>query len=366
MRTVPVSGVPHPLADATGDAVVTESRSPVVFLSQGRASLAATARAADRPVVLVTDELSVLTPAFAEVWRDAGAAWVVREAGGTLREGFTGRIVPTVESVFTATPAASIDDVSVGFLRPSPATAIELVGVVSVRHRARETTLLGAAAERLVAASAGESLRGWGPHEPVGLPWDRQELTRFLRGRMPGDAAIVATARGAVATITARRTGQGVEEITRTVSSAGVPSSAAFERRVAASTAALADLAATGMPLAGMLLARPGRADLCVPPLLPLPPTPLALLIGPPGVKTLRLDVQRMAERFGATVVGRNRIPGLLFPLGRLGEPTWQRLDEILGTMDRGLLDEALGRTAGLLRDAARQGNGTLGGHRVG
>lgn len=353
MRTVPTSGVPHPLADASGDAVVTETRSPVVFLSQGRVSLLAAARDAGRPVILVTDEHSVLTPAFAEVWREAGAAWVVREAGGMLREGLTGRTLPTVESVLTATPARSLDDVSTRFLRPTAATAVELAAVLSVRHRARDTTLLGAAAERL-ADAAETPLTGWGPHEPVGLPWDRAGLTAFLRGRMPADAAVVVTGPGTAGTVTARRTGQGVEEITRVVASAGVPSSAAFERRLAAATQALAGLASTAMPLAGMLLARPGRTDLCLPPLLPLPPTPLALLIGPPGVKDLALDTGRMTAEFGAIVVGRPRIPGLLFPLGRLGEPTWLRLDAILGTVDRGLLDRALGRTADLLRSAAR------------
>ena len=73
-----------------------------------------------------------------------------------------------------------------------------------------------------------------------------------------------------------------------------------------------------------------------------------------------------MTAEFGAVVVGRPRIPGLLFPLGRMGEPTWLRLDAILGTVDRGLLERTLGRTADLLRHAARSGTEQGGDARVG
>ena len=94
-----LSAVRHPLLDFAGHIgdqsggtayAATESRSPVIFLNAGRVSLLAQAQHEGRRVVLVTDELSCLTPAFAEVWREAGAAWVVRSPNG-LREGFTGR-----------------------------------------------------------------------------------------------------------------------------------------------------------------------------------------------------------------------------------------------------------------------------------
>ena len=81
MREQSLSAVRHPLLDFGGSAegqegagmayAATESRSPVIFLNAGRISLLAQAREQGRRVVLVTDELSCLTPAFAEVWREA-------------------------------------------------------------------------------------------------------------------------------------------------------------------------------------------------------------------------------------------------------------------------------------------------------
>src|SRR5215211_1998478 len=104
----------------------TESRSPVIFLNAGRVSLLALAREEARRVVLVTDELSLLTPAFAEVWREAGAAWVVRSQNG-LREGFSGRRLVHIGEVFTASAIRSVDDVDLDFLRPVPATSVQIM-----------------------------------------------------------------------------------------------------------------------------------------------------------------------------------------------------------------------------------------------
>jgi hypothetical protein len=58
------------------------------------------------------------------------------------------------------------------------------------------------------------------------------------------------------------------------------------------------------------------------------------------------LPVAELEARFGAEQVGRPRIPGLLFSLGSLGDPTWQRLDDILATFPRDRLDEVLGLSA--------------------
>ncbi len=143
MRGLSTAAVSHPLVDFGGDGfVATESRSPVVFLTAGRVSLLTAAAAEDRRVVLVTDELSMLTPAFVEVWREAGAAWVVRSPRG-LREGFSGRRLSDIGEVFTDPGVRTIDDIDLGFLRPSPATGVEVLVVVSLRHRPRSSTLLG-------------------------------------------------------------------------------------------------------------------------------------------------------------------------------------------------------------------------------
>jgi len=339
----PRATVVHPYADFSGPGfVATESRAPVVFLNAGRVSLLSQAAADQRRVVLVTDELCQLSPAFAEVWREAGAGWVVRSAGG-LREGFSGRRLDTVGEVFTAAPLYRVDDLDLGYLRPVPFTAVEVSAVVSLRHRPRDTTVLGAPLTRLAELTTGAPPQLWGAHEPAGNPWDRDQLTGFLRELMPGPGLVVASSPAFSATLTAQRTSEGVEEITQVTASLGLPDEAEFERRRAELVGFLGELADTSMPLVGLLLARAGRQDLLVPPLLQAPPTPLALLIGPPAVRSMRIGVDTMVERFDALPVGRPRIPGLLFSLGTLGENTWIRLDEILAAVGTDQVNEALG-----------------------
>ena len=343
MREVAVGLVPHPLLDFGGEGfAATESRAPVIFLTAGRISLLAQAAGEGRTVVLVTDELSRLTPAFAAVWREAGGGWVVRSPAG-LREGFSGRRLSSVADVLTASPVRTVDDVDLGFLRPSVADAVVVTALISLRHPARGATRLGRPATMLAELATGRAPRVWGAHEPAGNRWDTDELTAFARSQMPGPVLLLSAAAGFSANLTVQRTSSGLEEITEAQLSLGVPSTLAFEDQRIRLLRLLTELAETAMPLIGLVLARPGRADLMIPPQLSPPPTPLALLIGPPGVRAMGIDVDTMVARFGAVRVGRPRIPGLLFSLGTLGESTWSRLNEILTALGREQVAEVLG-----------------------
>jgi hypothetical protein len=353
MRGQSLTSVRHPLLDFGGtfDAqpetgptgyAATESRSPVIFLNAGRISLLSQARDEGRRVVLVTDELSYLTPAFAEVWREAGAAWVVRGRNG-LREGFTGRRLSEIGEVFTATGIRGVDEIDLGFLRPSPATAVQVMAVISLRHKARATTRLGGPVTGLARFAGGAPPRAWGAHEPAGNLWSREDLTGFAQSQMPGPVLVVAAGVRFRSTIVVQRTKVGIEEITEAHLSLGVPSTVAFEDHRRRLLRYLSDLAENAMPLVGLIMARPGREDLLIPALLQHPPTPMALLIGPPGVRALDLSIDLMRRQFGAVSVGRLRIPGLLFSLGSLGEPTWPALDAILTAMGGDQLNEILG-----------------------
>ena len=343
MRESTAGPVEHPLLDFGGEGfAATETRTPVVFLSAGRVSLLAAAQAAGKRAVLVTDELCVLTPALATVWREAGAGWVVRSRSG-LREGFSGRRLDSVADLLVATRVQEIDDVDLGFLRPTPADAVQVSVVVSLRHRARTDTLLGGPAEALAQLASGRPPRVWGPHEPAGQPWSRAQLTEFARSQMPGPVLVLTSGDGIVSTVQVQRTASGLEEITEAQLSLGVPTTVDFADQRRRLVDWLADLTATAMPLIGLVLARPGRADLMVPPVLTHPPTPLALLVGPPGVRALGIDADDMVRRLGALRVGRPRIPGLLFSLGTLGDPGWDRLDAVLDAIGRDKVAEATG-----------------------
>lgn len=349
-------GVSHPLADSIGGGfVVTESRAPVIFLTAARVNLLTSARDAGSDVILVTDERSALTPAFAEVWRAAGATWVVRSVDRSLRDGFSGRRLTDLADSLSRRRVAELDEVAVDFLRAEPSTSLELLVNVSVRHRARATTTIGGVAEEVAMLANGRPPALWGAHEPTGTLWDRAALTSYARALMPRDAFVVTTGEGFTATLTARRTSEGIEEITQAHVALGTPSTLEFETQRAAAVSMLGRVAATSMPLVGLVMARPARRDSLIAPVLQHPPVPLALLIGPPGVKSLGLSVRAMGERFGAAIVGKPRVPGLLFELGTMGEATWQRLDDILSAIDTAALTEVFGSQSTTLLNAAQR-----------
>jgi Family of unknown function (DUF6177) len=328
----------------------------VIGLNGGRISLLGLAAEHHVRAVLITDGGSALTPAFAEVWREAGAAWVVRSENG-LREGFSGRRLAEIAEVFRGAPPGDIDEIDPGFLEPAPATAVRVLALVSLRHRAQPTTVLGEPASRLAEVLTRHPPSVWGAWEPAGNRWDRTELTAFVRQQMPGPVVVVGSGPRSTATITVQRTDRGVEEVSQIHAELGSPEPGRFDSIRLQILTYLSDLAAAAMPLVGLVLARPGPPDLLVRSQIMVPPTPLALLIGPPGVRGLKLDISALIERFGALAVGRPQIPGLLFQLHGSPPDPWSRLDEIVTAIGRDRLSEVLGLTPQLITGPATPAN---------
>lgn len=366
IHALPTDNIPHPLADQVGQAldgtrwVATETRSRIVHLSAGRMNLLAIAARDQRRAVLISDELSSLTPGFARIWRESGGAWVVRQADGGLRTGFGGRRIDRIEQAWTEPLPQSLDDYSVSFLRPSGADILQVTTIIGLRHPARESTLLGEPMDQLNDLVLGNRPIAWGPVEPVAESWDRRRLTDAIRAEMPRLTTAVAAGGDLSATIGAQRTKFGVEEIEQIVTGIGTPDEAQFSPVRARLADVFRRVAETGMPLVGLQLVRPGRRDLTVPPYLLPPPVPLTLFIGAPAVRSFGLDVALMRERLGAEVVGRPRLPALLFDLGPIdfesvGLESWQQLDKILGALNPELLEEALGMAAGSLSTARHE-----------
>jgi hypothetical protein len=357
-REVPISGLGHPLADRVGSApdgtgwTAVETRSRVVWFNPGRANLLAMAVEGGRRPVLISDEQSLLTTGFAWIWREGGGSWVVREAAGGLRNGFDGRRVDEIPDAWTLPPPSAVEEMAVNYLRPVPAETLQISVTVALRHRAGRSPVLGGPVAALSESLLGRPPRSWGPHEPVGRPWDRAQLTDLVRQEMPNEATVFVAGDGLTATVSAQRTDHGVEEITRIVLATGSPDLAELAEIRSRLSDVLASLAATAMPLIGLVLARPGRRDLLVPPFLQAASVPLMLLVGAPAVRSFGLDVAGLRDRYGAQVVGRPRIPALLVDLGSEGTQAWQRLDEVLSAFDRERLDEALGMSTDALAAA--------------
>ncbi len=355
--------VPHPLVDIAGETwTATETRARAVRLTPARIDLLRRCREAERTPVLISDELSRLTPALASVWRDAGGRWVVREPDGSLRDGFTGRRASSIDEAVTAPAVTDPDAVSRRALAVARPDQVVVRIEAAVRHRARSTTVLGRLAEDAARAVIGESPGSFGAAEPAATRWDRRELTAFARSTMPDDAFLVVAGRAMTGTITARRTRHGIEELTSLHLGTGTPSTIDYARRRDALAAALTDIAATEQPLSIMTFAALGDASLTVAPAVPLLPTPELLLIGAPAVRSMRIDVEGHVTRHGARVVGRPRTPALLYQLGSLGDRTWERLDALLADIDRDALSAALGTTGSAVVEGHRPSERTADG----
>lgn len=348
----------HPAVDRSdGHIIVTETRADVAYLSEARADLLIAASAAGRPVLLVSDEVTRLTYPMREALRDAGGFWVVRGTDGTLRDGLDGRRLERLADAVDGRRLTSPDDVAVRYLRPEPAEAVQLVISQSVRHKAAATTLLGGTAELFAEHLTGSLPHGWGAHEPAVVAWDRSRLTELSRTRMPNETTVMVaggTHRPLVGTIRTARTAHGLEETTQLMVAVGPPGSDEARAAVDALPAVVAGLATHHMPLFGLVMARTGRRDLTFPSVLEAPPTPLGMLVGPPGVRDLELDVQGMADRLGARVVGRPRIPGLYFPLGTFERPGWERFDAVLEALGPERVRAVLGDAGGPLEEVRR------------
>ncbi|TDN45728.1 hypothetical protein EDF64_102137 [Curtobacterium flaccumfaciens] len=352
----------HPLVDSAGDGSIRyESRARTVRLGRAQADLLATAVAEGARPILVTDGHSVVTEAFRQALVESGGSWVVRGDDG-LRNGLDGRRLDAFTDAVHAGPPTSVQDVAVGFLRPWTPTADQLVVSVSVRHRAADETVLGATTELLATELAGAAPTGWGTHEPADRAWDRRTLTEAARARMPDPTRFLAVGSAAAplaVTVTAQRTGDGVEELTTGLLSVGALGDAVSEMRVAAVPQVLGRLATTQLPLFALVLRRPGRADLAQAPRLAAPPLPVAMLIGAPAVRQLDLDVEGMRDRFGAVVAGRPRIPALVLPFGRHGDrgPV-EELAAVIDHIGRDRVADAVGmddRTREQVQRAAEQ-----------
>lgn len=358
---VSTENIAHPLADRVGQAtdgtpwVATETRSRIVHLSSARMNLLAIAARDNRRAVLISDELTSLTPAFSRLWQQSGGSWVVRQNDGGLRNGYGGRRIDRIEQAWTEPLPRGVDDFSVGFLRPSGADILQVTTIVGLRHPARESTLLGEPLDRLNDLVLGGVPLAWGATEPVGEPWNRRRLTDTIQAEMPRQTTVVAAGWNVSATIAAQRTRLGVEEMQHIVTGIGTPDQTGLAGVRARLADVLRRVAETGMPLVGIQLLRPGRRDLTIPPYLLPPPAPLTLFIGAPAVRGFGLDVAQMQERYDAEVVGRPRLPALLFDLGAAGFESWQRLDRILGGLNPELLEASLGIGAGSLAEVRDQ-----------
>lgn len=324
----------HPLVDGSGPGwVATETRADVIALTVAMSDLLGRAAAEGSRPIVVSGEFARMTRPLAEALSAVQGHWVIRTSGDGCYDARTGLRLDRPEDVLG--PRSS--DVHPGFLRGALATRLQVVTTVSTRHRVSRPVRLGGVVEAAAEAFAGGVPTAWGATEPLVAPWSRDELTEYSRRRVPLDSRWAAVASGGhplVATLQVARTSEGLEETTHVWADVAGPGEDRAGAIAGEARELLARIAGIGMPLLGVSLAAIGAPDLTRRPIATPPPEPLALLVGPPGVRALGLDPRRWASDFGAAVVGSPRLPAVLVSLGGASGGGWSRLAEVLGSLD--------------------------------
>lgn len=337
--------VPHPLTDAAdADWTATETHARVVSLSVAMSDFLH--RAADdlRHPIVVTGPHSRMTEPLREALAGVGGHWVVRMAADSFYDARTGLTLSRPADVLLARTGGRT--ASPEFVRSAVSTRMRIVTTFSTRHRANRDVQLGAVADALATAYTGAPPVTWGATEPVVAPWSRPQLTEYSRRRMPQDSRWIVSGdreHPLVGTIAISRTAEGVEETTRL----NVDRGAVGDDRHAALTddavEALTRAAAHAMPLIGLAIAHVGAPDLSARPLAGVPPQPLALVIGPPGLRRLGVDARTWVSGLGGRLVGRPRLPSALIPLGSAQEDGWDRVSHVLASLDADRTADVLG-----------------------
>lgn len=355
------TSIDHPLLDGRGPGwVATETRADVVALTVGMSDFLHRVVATGEHPIVVSAEFSRMTQPLAEALSAVGGHWVVRTADDGCFDARNGVRLDRPEAVL-ASPALSQAGVHLAFVRPAIATRLQLVATVSTRHRVTRPVRLGGVLEAASEAFADAAPAAWGPTEPLVASWDRDDLTERTRRRMPLDSRWAAVTPGEhpfVGTLQVARTTEGLEETTRVWADVAGSGEPRIEGIAQEARAFLASAAGIGMPLLGVAFAAIGSPDLARRAVAAPPPEPLALLIGPPGVRASGVDPKRWAADFGAAVVGSPRLPGVLVALGSAAGGGWQRLGEVLGTLDPARVAELLTlspRVAAQLRDRSHE-----------
>jgi len=340
--------VTHPLLDGRGEGwAATETRADVVALTVGMSDfLHRVSTAGERPIV-VSGEFSRMTQPLAEALSSVQGHWVIRTADGGCYDARTGAPLDEPAAALALPPHPTRNGVHAAFTRAAVTTRLQVVATVSTRHRVSRPVRLGGVLEAASERFADRAPDAWGPTEPLVAPWDRDDLTEGTRRRMPLDSRWAAVTAGTVtsgtvtsddhpviATLHHARTAEGIEETTRVWADVAGPGDDRADGIGLAAREFLARAAGIGMPLLGVAFAALGSPDLARRSTAAMQPEPLALLIGPPGVRAAGIDPRRWAGEFGAAVVGSPRLPGVLLHLGSPDGGGWRRLADVLGTLD--------------------------------
>ncbi|QPL05348.1 MULTISPECIES: DUF6177 family protein [Actinomyces] len=349
----------HPipyLDDGIGsDTALTFLDEPVVSMDEGLSAYLHAMRARTSPtrLILVLSHGAHLTPAFDRFVDVAGCAVLVKDPYDGYRTLRSGRWAPSIDAFATDGPAPAASTVPPHWQLD---TRIPVLGLsVSLFHPARRSTVLGRCAELVVEhLMPPDTTLSWGRYEPAGAPWNPKDMTTLARRGMPSITFMLAAhgpngtdgTDGSVlsGTLSVSRTSTGLEEYLELVINPRWLTLPQWSSHYMAALSAIGTVLKPQFALAHRTL---GYADGCLP-AGPRPvPTPLAVLIGAPGIKQLGVDAAAVATQHHGSLTGTGRRHGILVPLETGTEADWNALARLLTTLDGtgGNLARVLGST---------------------
>ena len=175
----------------------------------------------------------------------------------------------------------------------------------------------------------------WARTEPAGAVWDRKTFTKTARDNTP-EAHMILAAHGpgrsvASGSMTINRTENGLEEYLEMTVLPTHIEPAWWQDRV---NTFLQAVGTELKPQFALVFRTAGNDDGTFPPTARTVPTPMAVLIGAPGIRRLRVDPEAVAGKHRGSVTGRGRRHGVLIPLDSGREPAWDAMSSLLSTLD--------------------------------
>lgn len=285
----------------------------------------------------------------ADELRFSGGLWVVRGEDGAIYDGRSGYRLQRLQDLWEK-PVGGRER-----LWSFRELAVNARGAfffdVFTRERAQERTRCGVVAEHMVAGFGGGRLVRWGECEPLARVWNRADVTGSLRAQMPTSRRHLARGeRGESVSIQVSRTRTGLLEHTRGLVPAGVYGrpdgfsegvSLAMHPAVTETLQGLVEGFRLNVAMVsysevvdldgslGQIVSR-RRMDV-----------PLAVVIGAPAVRDLRIDVADLSARHDVTLLGLRRAPSLLVRFSGRDE-LWHQLVAFAHDLDQERLAAAL------------------------
>lgn len=303
----------------------------------------------ERRPVLVTEEAATLSPHLVKALADGGGSWAFRAHGGYY-DASSGYRIGSFPELWRG--PSSFDDRHRAYGSPSARSEGVFLFEVYASERAVSETRVGALAEHVIAGLGGRrAVDRWDSEEPLTRTWSVDAVTAVVRSEMPASGRyLLGTPDHAWANMAVARTRRGLlEHATGGVPAGPYASPHGIEHGVNPSlhpavTETLTGLVDQFRPNVAMVsYGEYARTDHGVVRRVGTmrPDVPLAVLIGPRGVRDLRLDVDDLRSRHDVTVLGPGRVPSLLVRMsGR--SSLWGQLAAFAYDLDQERLAAAL------------------------